>query len=455
MGLDSCSEEMECPAAKPSETPSNIPDLVSKFAKVCKLRSIGVFTSENHCDDGGQGAPVFLDENKKGLTKEKFDSGKLCPRYGEEGSIKGCGCCLMDISELFDSVSAVKVAYVKFQEAHIPYDHEKIVAADKHMVDQLGQLCKIKQSFKEKKKKEENSVAACSALVKKEIQVQESLLEQLKSTVKMKESAVVKLQRELQDLELKNKSLAEEFKQQEKVRVNVLHTHSFEVIVKAVRMAIHDFAKPLISLMKVSGWDLDQAANAIEAKVVYAKRSHKKYAFEAYIARRMLNGFSCQQPCDTQRILKFNDPINALIEDPHSDFAKFCRKKYLVLVHPWMETSFFGNLDHRTFVANGLHPYTPFYRAFVKMAKWVWCLQGSIASSTTPKIETFTVTRGAEFSDVYMESIEELKENALMSGQEGARYKVEFMILPGFKVGKSVIRSQVYLSKVNSEGSKF
>ncbi|KAL3517967.1 hypothetical protein ACH5RR_020556 [Cinchona calisaya] len=436
MGLEAYGQGMmECAADKPSKNPSNISDIVSRFAKVCEFRSIGVFTSEYQCNDGGKKGPSLVDESSSELTEE-----------AEEGN-KGCECGhLEEISKLFDTVSAVKLAYVKLQEAHIPYDPDKIIGADEIMVSQLETLCQIKRVFKEKQLKKVNSVSACSALLLAEIQVQERLLKKLKSQVKVKEAAVVNLQRELEDLKLENKKLSEEIKKQEYENNRNLDVDSFKEIVRAIGKAIHDFAKPLIALMKVSGWDLDQAANAIEENVVYAKRSHKKYAFEAYIAQRMFHGFSFHS-YNTEGIMKFGDPINALILDPQSEFANFCRKKYLSVVHPCMETQFFGNVDHRLFVTNGLHPYTPFYRAFVKMATWVWILQGTTAS-VSPKVEIFEVERGSDFSGDYMECTEEMKNEALMSSQQDGRFKVEFMILPGFRIGDYLIRSQVYLSKV-------
>jgi hypothetical protein len=42
-------------------------------------------------------------------------------------------------------------------------------------------------------------------------------------------------------------------------------------ISKAASKSIHDFAKPLISFLKASGWDLDLAAKSIEDAVVYSK----------------------------------------------------------------------------------------------------------------------------------------------------------------------------------------
>lgn len=442
MGLESCSQGMECTApaaAKPSKTPSNN-NLVSKFAKVCKYMSIGVFPSENQYLNGGQ----IAEESSSNATEEAEcdDPQQIIDFQNKRYEIGG----YLEISKLFDTVSALKLAYVKLQEAHIPYDPDKITAADELIVSHLESLCKIKRSHKEKQAKEMDAMSTCSALLLSEIQVQERLLHQLKSQVKLKESVVVNLRQVLEDLQLKHKKLlVQELRPQQKQGVKVLNFLPFQEIYRAVSKAIHDFAKPLIALMKVSGWDLDHAANSVEASVVYAKRCHKKYAFEAYIARRMFHDLSFISSYNVDNLVNLDDPLDVLIENPQSSFAKFCRRKYLLVVHPSMETSFFGSLDHRTFLTHGLHPQTPFYRAFVKMAKWVWILQGT-AASLMPQPELFTVEKGSEFSDAYMESVleEELKKDQNLQNQSGA--KVEFMILPGFKVRNTLIKSQVYVS---------
>lgn len=456
MGLESCSQGMECTAAaKPSKTPSNT-NLVSKFAKVCKLMSIGVFPSENHYLNGGQ----IAEESSSNATEgAECDDEKFHPQPIIDFQSKRYECGVyLEISKLFDTFSALKLAYVKLQEAHIPYDPDKIRAADELIVSHLESLCKIKRSHKEKQAKEMDAMSTCSALLLAEIQVQERLLHQLKSQVKLKESVVVNLRQVLEDLQTKHKnlSLVQELSEQQKQGVKVLNFLSFPEIFKAVSKAIHDFAKPLIALMKVTGWDLDHAANAVEGSVVYAKRCHKKYAFEAYISRRMFHDLSFQTSYNVDNLVNLDDPLDVLIKNPQSSFAKFCRRKYLLVVHPSMETSFFGSLDHRTFVTNGLHPQTPFYRAFVKMAKWVWILQGT-AASIMPQPELFTVEKGSDFSEAYMESVlaEELKEDQNLQNHSGAgRLKVEFMILPGFKVGNTLIRSRVYLSGVGFSNPK-
>ncbi|KAG9134406.1 hypothetical protein Leryth_025727 [Lithospermum erythrorhizon] len=445
--------ELKGQGDKPSKTPPNISDIVSKFAKVCSFRSIGVFASDNGNDNPRQhlysssgyfGKSCGEETSSSDVTDEAdMDDDKVHPQPVEVEN-KGIECGRLDVLELFDNVRALTLAYVQVQEAHVPYDPDKFRIADGLVISHLKDLCKVQSAYEEKQLKYTNSLSACSALLLSEIQVQEALLEKLKCQVKMKKDKAVKLCRELQTLELLNEKLREELRVQVRANVKVVKLPSFEEVAKLVGKAIHDFGKPLIALMKVSGWDLDQAAKVIEDSVVYYKISHKKYAFEAYIARRMFYGFTAHSD-NMHPVIKFDDPINALIEDPQSSFATFCKTKYLLVVHPKMEESFFGNEDHRNLVRNGVHPHTPFYRAFVKMAKWVWILQG-IASVVEPKVDIFRVKRGSRFSTDYMECVEEVQDD--MKAQE--RSLVEFMVTPGFKIGEVVLKSRVYLSKLKS-----
>ncbi|XP_042040638.1 protein GRAVITROPIC IN THE LIGHT 1-like isoform X2 [Salvia splendens] len=413
MGLDSDNQGMELAASsKPLKPSANISEIVSKFAKVCKFRSIGVFhTSETV--DHGHVYPVIAGDNSHLMDGEhsedvRFCAKKISPEVKNHGDL----CARVELVQLFDTLLAL---------------------------DTLG---KIKKAYEEEQLKEANAFSAGSARFLAEVKVMEQQLEKLKSQAKSKGKKVASLRKKLLELETKNTKLAEEIEEREREMFAGLNHHTLESLVRAVGKAIHDFAKPLIALMKHSDWDLDQAAYAIQSSVVYVKRSHKKYAFEAYITRRMFRGF-LQQPCFLGNIMKLDDPIVALTDDPQSSFAEFCRDKYMLVVHPRMEESFFGNLDHRNLVANGIHPCTPFYRAFIRMARCVWYLQALIGY-IEPKAEIFGVKPGAEFVDVYMEVVDELKVYEVMDNE---RYKVEFMVMPGFMLKKSLIRSQVYVSR--------
>ncbi|PSS09546.1 IRK-interacting protein [Actinidia chinensis var. chinensis] len=442
---------MDCATKPPSKSSSNISDIVSKFAKVCRFRSIGVFSTESpshdhHHNNNGICNALLTEDSSDATGEGECDMERIHP-HPLEIQPKTTQCGNVEILKLFDTISALKLAYVRFQEAHIPNDPAKIKAANELVVAELEVLKKIKRAFKEV-----DSISAGSALLLAEVQVHEKFLEKLKFQVKVKNNEILELQQELQDLDLKNRELLEVFKQKERESIGILNLPSFEDVFKIASKAIHDFAKPLISLMKASGWDLDQAADFIEASVVYSRRSHKKYAFEAYIARKMFYKMPSQS-YNVDSVLRSEDPIDALISDPHSAFAKFCRTKYLSVVHPMMEASFFGNLDHRTFVSSGRHPRTLFYQAFVKMARWVWVLQGIVASSE-PKAEMYRVERGSEFSDVCMESVQEFNGDTIGSDEGRSRFKVEFMVMPGFKIGETLVRSKVYLSAMRSVNTR-
>ncbi|CAK9142704.1 unnamed protein product [Ilex paraguariensis] len=445
--LESYSRRMEC-AAKPFKPPSNISEIGSTFAKVCRFRSIGVLRSENPhhhqlCPSNGTNVLPLADDSSYDTEEGECDGEKVHPSVKVQ--IKSMECDHV-ILKLFEAISALKLAYVYLQGAHISFDPDKIRASNEVIVSQLEALSKIKRAYKEKQFGKFNSILACLAFLLAKIQVQERQLKKLKTQNQVKEAEIASLRHDFHDLDLNNRKLVEELRQREKEDAGLLNVSSFQDIAKAASKAIHDFTKPLIALMKSSGWDLDKAANAIENSVVYSKRSHKKYAFEAYIVRRMFYEISFQSYY-VGNIVKFDDPIDALIEEPDSSFSNFCRTKYLLVVHPKMEASFFGNLDHRSFVSSGRHPRTPFYQAFLKMARWVFILRG-LAASTEPKVKMFGVRRGSEFSDAYMERAPEYEGDMVVYDEERSRFKVEFMVAPGFKFGETVVRSRVYTSKM-------
>ncbi|CAJ1970763.1 unnamed protein product [Sphenostylis stenocarpa] len=440
---------MEFSDIKPVKPNSNnISEMVCKFAKVCRLKSIGVFSSEIPnlpplhrpiCNE----TPLSETSNEESRCYHQ----KVHPHPIEVPAKEDACVGLEVMRKIFGAVSALKLAYLQLQQAHIPYDPLKIVAADDLVVAELDKICKFKREYTQKHCKKARFNAARSAPLMAEIVAKEALLRKLKSQNSAKDSEIVRLRRDLLDLEIGNKNLTEKMKQisLEKRKAGVLSVTKFQDVFMAASKSIHDFARPMISLMKASGWDLDRAASSIENDVVYSKRCDKKYAFEAYIARRMFHGVALTS-YDVTDIMKFGDPFEALLENPHSDFAKFCQAKYLLVVHPKMEESFFGNLDHRMFIMSGKHPRTEFFQLFAKMAKWVWVLLGS-ALSIDSAATLFSVNRGSVFSSFYMESVEEEKESAILSDEEGTTHKVQFMIMPGFKIGKIVVKSRVYISK--------
>ncbi|KAL5709878.1 hypothetical protein ACHQM5_020509 [Ranunculus cassubicifolius] len=427
---------MEVLARKPS---SNVSDIVHRFAKVCRLKSLGVFSNEK------------VEEEEEGSeSTEEAQWLKIYPQPNEEENVLKPNQDMVAVLmlKLFDTISTLKLAYIQLQQAHLPFNPKKIQLADDLIVSELKTLGDIKKSYKIFTKPKSSLSAS---LLLELIHDHATQLENLQCQLETKDLEILSLQQELEGVEVVNANLVEKVNRksskQETGRFceEGLSDTAFVNAFGEASKAIHDFAKPLISMMKASKWDLDLAANSIESSIVYRKRSHKKYVFEAYISRRMFHDFSLQAQI-VDDITRLADPLDALIQYPNSSFAKFCRLKYLLVVHSKMELSFFGNLDQRKLVIQGGHPRTLFYQAFVRMAKWVWLL-GVISGSIDPKAEMFGVDRGNDFSANYMENVVE-DENTILNGPE--RLKVGFMVMPGFRVGCNVIKSRVYLSRISN-----
>ncbi|GAB2291219.1 hypothetical protein Dimus_025478 [Dionaea muscipula] len=403
------------------------------------------------------------------------NSQKVHPQPMEEATSQNPEAIDALISRIFTNISSLKSAYIQLQAAHTPYDPDKIQAADKLVISELKNLSELKHFYRENNPKPA-CVSPQDSRLAAEIQEQQSLLKtyevmvkKFQSEIQNKDSEIHQLQQQIEEANQKREKL------EKNLRVRGLSTRDsesrdqnaffpvdltpelFTSAVETAYKAIHDFSKPLINMMKAAGWDLDAAAQSIELGVVYAKRAHKKYAFESYICQRMFSGFQEESFSDKPETLAVNkesffhqylalremDPLDTLGQNPDSIFGKFCRSKYLVVVHQKMEASFFGNLDQRNFVMGGGHPRTPFYQAFLKLAKAVWLLH-RLAYSFDPCVRVFQVGKGSEFSDVYMESV--VKDLVMGDNTTDQKPTVGLMIMPGFSIGGNVIQSRVYLT---------
>ncbi|GER44986.1 hypothetical protein STAS_21905 [Striga asiatica] len=381
------------------------------------------------------------------------------------------------VSRIFTNISSLKSAYIQLQAAHTPYDPDKIQAADRLVISELKNLSELKHFYREHNPKPVCTSPQDSRLAA-EIQEQQSLLKtyevmvkKFQSEIQNKDSEILQLEQQIQEANQKRVKLEKNLKLRGLLGKEpggssggetVISPELFRSAAEAASRAIHDFSKPLINMMKAAGWDLDSAAGSIEPDVVYAKRAHKKYAFESHICQRMFVGFqdenffmnpeenSISVPITKENLfkeyleLREMDPLDAVGQGPDSMFGKFCRSKYLLVVHQKMEASFFGNLDQRTYIVGGGHPRTAFYQAFLKLGKAVWLLH-RLAHAFDPAVRIFQVRRGSEFSEVYMESV--VKDIVVGEG-ENEKPKVGLMVMPGFWMDGGVIQAQVYLTGI-------
>jgi len=427
------------PAKGKMRTSSN---LLLRITDICKVHSVGV--AENvggkpKADSTGGSSEdgAHLKVHPHQVSDHESCSGSSTARYEEAV-----------VEKLLEAISCLKLAYVKVQQAHVPYDPEKIAAAGEHFASELEGTSGLKDLYVSANKW---SNPMYQSHVSSRIHEHQKLAVDLQADICKKDSELVLLRAELEELERSNMELKEE------VDRRAMHTENkigigkgelmdvFIELFEGSSKHIHDFTKLVVSWMKVSGWELGISKFPIDKSVVYEKRSHKKYGVEAYFARAMLMGtkeeyFSMDS---YDHVMSFKDPFDALMEAPNSAFGRFCREKYLVAVPRSMEDSFLGNLDHRAFVERGGHPRTQFYQTFARMARHVWALL-TVARYLKPRAEMFFVKTGVQFQKKHMESVP-----AKLTTEE-AKFSVGFTVMPGFKIGCTVIRCKVYLSTLDA-----
>ncbi|KAA8524015.1 hypothetical protein F0562_010554 [Nyssa sinensis] len=375
------------------------------------------------------------------------------------------------IAKLFATISSVKAAYAQLQFAQSPYNADGIQSADQVVVSEMKSLSELKQCYL-KKQYDESSPETTQLLA--EIQEQKSLLKtyeitgkKLDSQLKLKDSEVTFLREKLEEANRENKSLEKRLNSSgplsvlDNLHLSGLSPNHFNTVLQQTIKSIRSFVRLMISEMESAGWDLDAAASSIRPGVVYSNTNHKCFAFESFVCHEMFDGFN--YPCfflstkslpeqkkwqqlyfDGFMELKSMKPKEYLARKPKSTFAKFCCAKYLELIHPKMESSLFGSLSQRNLVNSGEFPETTFFATFTEMAKRVWLLH-CLAFSFQPEASIFQVRKRCRFSDVYMESV---NQEVFLSyaGTTETDPLVAFTVVPGFKICKTVIQCQVYLS---------
>ncbi|KAF8409102.1 hypothetical protein HHK36_005175 [Tetracentron sinense] len=437
---------------------SNKGRLARTFAKVLHLRAaVGLLT-----DDG----------IRKVKTLDKVRDGKQSGSFDDDNDEKLRNRAAMEalLAKLFASISSVKAAYAQMQSSQSPYDVDGIQSADEIVVFELKSLSELKQCYLKKQFDPSPQVTLLLA----EIQEQQSLLKtyeimgrKLESQIKLKESEVTFLREKLEESDKQNRLLEKRLNPSgslsvlDNLHLSGLNPNHFITVLQYTVKSIRSFVKLTIHEMKLAGWDLDAAASSIETGVVYGKPNHKGFAFEAFVCREMFDGFHYPNfslpneslPERKHRRRHFFDKFmelkslkakEILAWSPSSAFGKFCRVKYLRLVHPKMESSFFGDLNQRNLVNSGGYPETIFFATFAEMAKRVWLLH-CLAFSFEPEATIFQVSKKCRYSEVYMDSV---TVDTFLAPDDTPETipRVAYTVVPGFKIGKTVIQCQVYLS---------
>ncbi|KAJ8762050.1 hypothetical protein K2173_006652 [Erythroxylum novogranatense] len=377
------------------------------------------------------------------------------------------------MAKLFAGVSTTKAAYAQLQMAQNPYNSDNIRAADQAIVDEFKQLSELKREYF---KNDLDHVSPQVTIMLAEIQEQQSLMKtyevtikKLEAEVEVKDSDFCSLKKQLDEYIAYNKSLEKRLSFSgpipllDDIKLSSLNPGHFVQFLHFTLRSMRSFVKLMVREMELACWDLDAAVRAIEPKTTLAKPSHRCFVFESFVSKTLLEGFNrpqftTQNECaatkkssheqhyfnEFKKIKSLNLKL-FLTQNPNSALARFTRTKYTQLVHAKMEWSLFGNLNQRKLVNAGGFPDSAFFNAFAEMARRVWSLN-LLAFSLGEQVSIFQVGKNLRFSEVYMESITD--ESLLDGAGNEMDLRVEFTVVPGFKINKMVIQSQVYLSPV-------
>ncbi|XP_061374016.1 protein GRAVITROPIC IN THE LIGHT 1 [Gastrolobium bilobum] len=476
---------------------SNFSDLIQRVTASCLLHPLAAGVKEEN-------SPCESEENRYEEEGEEDEDeeegeGEEDKGYEEENGeyeeekmvgLKGLKVKQMEavMEDVFETVSSMKRAYVRLQEAHSPWDPEKMRAADVAMVAELRKLAVLRERFRRNgdggggrrrvRRRGGGGIGAVS--LREVVAPYEAVVEELKKEVKTKDLEVQNLKEKLENVVALSSNGSGEKKpgrSQSKRKLGIQAIAAvptpelFEATMVQVKEASKSFTSLLLSLMHNAHWDITAAVRSIEAATASTDKyhitsttsivssHHAKYALESYISRKIFQGFDHEtfymdgslssllnpdqfrRDCFTQyRDMKSMDPTELLGILPTCHFGKFCSKKYLAIVHPKMEESLFGNLEQHSQVQAGNHPRSEFYTEFLGMAKTVWLLH-LLAFSLNPAPSQFEASRGAEFHPQYMDSVVKFSGGRVPAGQV-----VGFPVSPGFKLGNgSVIKARVYL----------
>eukprot|EP00268_Persea_americana_P040396 TRINITY_DN40107_c1_g1_i1.p1 TRINITY_DN40107_c1_g1~~TRINITY_DN40107_c1_g1_i1.p1 ORF type:complete len:470 (-),score=76.80 TRINITY_DN40107_c1_g1_i1:964-2373(-) len=452
--------------------PPQISGMFQKLALAFRTKTIEFFAEE--ADDDAS----LLDSSDEIITDQRVvvikpDPAKAPPPPDPLQALQTL------ISSLFATVSSFKASYLHLQTAHAPFDADGIQAADRAAVSHLQRLSDIKHSYVDFRRNPNPSRESDRPLVSHlEAQVQENqsllrtfdtVINRLQSDIDRKDGEAWVLKKQLESVETTNERLSKRLEDFDAASSSssefLLSVSLFESVLQDACRAAHRFTKILIDLMKEAGWDLDSAANSVHPGIEYIKRGHNRYAILSYVCLVMFGGFDSEMfglggdaissdlnssfNSRRKRFLRqfvehgYVDPMELLSRYPDCDFARFCDIKYQELIHPNMESSLFGDFNEKELVLDSWRSSTAFYESFVGMASAVWMLH-KLAFSFDPKVGIFQVGRGIDFSMVFMESVVRRGVNSGSGCKTKA--KVGFTVIPGFKVGRTVIQCQVYLS---------
>ncbi|KAF8706979.1 hypothetical protein HU200_030505 [Digitaria exilis] len=396
------------PPRTSSRTPTcTVPGLLVGLTKLCKLTKVCA-------------APTLDDKAKSRL-------GTSCGGYDHR----------LLLIRLFEAMGSLKSAYIKLQRAHFPYDPAKIAFADEIIMSELDSITALQ------------SLCSSSCGIGSLVNERWSLVQELEAKARKRDSDIVLLKKELERLQRDNSRLNKQIKSGNPSSVKhpdkgldvrkELATATPSALLELFNVAsasVHDFAEMIASSLMSS--DGCSVSNADAAEQSWMRR----YSVEAHLWRTIMVGASPGNEEEKEvfdGIMRFCDPMDALMQYPRSSFSVFCRSRYLAAVPSEAEAAMFGSkLEQRALVSHGGHPRTWFYRAFAAMARSAWALR--LLMARHGGVRMFYARRGSEYAEEWMQSVA-----APPASDTHLGGGVAFTVTPGLKVGDTVVPCRVLL----------
>jgi hypothetical protein len=380
------------------------------------------------------------------------------------------------VASLFAGVSAVKASYAQLQLAQHPYDAEAIQSGDAALVAELGKLSDHKRRYVRDPVGAVRDAAAGPAAIADEqrhlIRTYEITARKLDAELRAREADARRARGELAE-ELRAARALEErvhpgrtLAPLDGLHLSGLSAVHFGTALRHAARSVRSFARSMLDEMRLAGWDPAAAAAAVHPGVPLRRSGEAVLAaLESYVALKMFAGFhrtdfglGClkERGCyDRRRFFEEFAELKSAPADAHLDarwggaLGGFLRDRYSSVVHERMEAAFSG----RPVVSGGraAFPETAWFAEFAEMARRVWLLHCLLFAfdGGDDGASIFQARPGERFSEVYMESVSDVdcEDGGGMALAPGSDRVVGFTVLPGFKVGRSVLQCRVYLSR--------
>jgi hypothetical protein len=407
---------------------------------------------------GNLAAAYTLDAIFKNATEKK--AAAAAPQTQKQPSPAKDAAKHAFLATLFARASAVKAAYAQLQLSLHPYDAESIQAADGGLVAELTKLTSLKRRYTRDPAAAVRSSGALAAHADEQLHLlrtYEITARKLEAELRARDAEAERARAALAD-ELRAVRGLQERDHPGRRTLDGLHlsglnaTHFLTALQHAVK-SVRAFARAMVDAMRPAGWDPAAAAAAAvhPGARLWDPAGDARFALESYVALRMFAGFHRKDlglsslhgrgSHDRRRFFQeFAEARAAAAADQLQDASdarwdalrEFLRDRYVSVVHESMEAAFFGR-------GGDALPRAAWLREFAEMARRVWLLH-CLFWAFDGAASVFQARPGERFSEVFMVSVRDAD-----AGRSG-HVSVGFTVVPGFKLGATVIQCRVYLS---------